>query len=426
MPPIPALCQDCSAEPPPDAKRCPACGGPRLVRHAELFDLAIAHIDCDAFYAAIEKRDDPSLVDKPVIVGGETRGVVSTACYIARINGVRSAMPMFKALKACPDAVVIKPDMEKYASVGREVRAMMRALTPLVEPMSIDEAFLDLTGTEALHRRPPAGSLVDFARQVEKEIGITVSVGLSHNKFLAKIASDLRKPRGFSVIGRAETIEFLRPKPVSLIFGVGAAMQTRLARDGIRLIGDLQRRSEEELARAYGAQGIRLARLARGKDARDVTPSRPAKSVSSETTFNTDISDPEELTRILWRLSETVSRRLKAAGLSGRTVTLKLKTAGFRIVTRSHTLAAPTQLADRIFEDGRRMLRETADGTDYRLIGIGVSEFADPDEADLADLIDTGPARRAAAERAVDAVRDKFGRDAVQRGIGFRAKPGTG
>ncbi|WP_436641265.1 DNA polymerase IV [Microbaculum sp. FT89] len=416
---LPTLCLDCSTRPPDGAARCPSCGGPRLVRHAELFDLSVAHVDCDAFYAAIEKRDDPSLADRPLIIGGGKRGVVSTACYIARIDGVRSAMPMFKALKLCPNAVVIKPNMEKYSAVGRQVRALMLELTPLVEPLSIDEAFLDMTGTQAAHRMAPASTLVRFARRVESEIGITISVGLSHNKFLAKIASDLKKPRGFSVIGKAETLDFLRDKPVGLIFGVGAAMQTKLARDGITRIGDLQRIPETDMARRYGATGLRLAQLARGEDDRRVSPDRPAKSVSSETTFEDDISDPARLRTILWDLSETVSRRLKTAQLSGRTVTLKLKTAGFRTLTRSHTLSSPTQLADRIFESGQRLLADAADGTAFRLIGIGVSEFGPEDADALTDLIDTGPARRAAAERAVDAVRDKFGRDAVKRGIAF-------
>lgn len=419
----PALCLDCATPQQDGATRCHVCGAPRLVRHSELLTLSIAHIDCDAFYAAIEKRDDPSLADKPVIVGGAKRGVVSTACYVARVSGVRSAMPMFKALKLCPDAVVIKPNMEKYVAVGREVRALMLDLTPLVEPMSIDEAFLDLTGTEAVHRMPPAGALIRFARRVESEIGITVSVGLSHNKFLAKIASDMRKPRGFSVIGLAETIDFLRPKPVSLIFGVGAAMQKRLARDGISVIGDLQRMPENDLARAYGSMGLRLARLSRGLDDRRVSPERETKSVSSETTFEDDISDASELTRVLWRLCETVSRRLKKADLSGRTITLKLKTANFRTLTRSHTLPGPTQLADRIFEHGKRLLEAAADGTAFRLIGIGVSEFGDADPGAYDDLIDRTPTRRAAAERAVDTVRDKFGRDAVQRGIVFSRSP---
>lgn len=413
------FCRDCLKPVPPAAQRCPACGGPRLASHAELDSLAIAHVDCDAFYAAIEKRDDPSLIDRPVIVGGGRRGVVSTACYLARVSGVRSAMPMFKALKLCPDAAVIRPNMEKYVAVGRELRAMMLELTPLVEPLSIDEAFLDLSGTERVHRSSPAGTLARFARRVESEVGISVSIGLSHNKFLAKVASDLDKPRGFSVIGRAETLEFLADRPVGLIFGIGASMQQRLARDGIRTIGDLQRRDAAELARAYGNQGVRLARLARGEDDRRVSPERETKSVSSETTFEHDISDVEELARILWRLTESVSRRLKKAGLTGRTVTVKLKTADFRTITRSQTLEHPTELADRIFEAGRRLLAKAADGTRFRLIGIGVAEFAAPGDGGFADLIDPQPARRAAAERAVDRVREKFGNTALERGLVF-------
>lgn len=413
------FCRDCLKPVPPAAQRCPSCRGPRLARHAELDSLAIAHVDCDAFYAAIEKRDDPSLVDRPVIVGGGRRGVVSTACYLARVSGVRSAMPMFKALKLCPEAAVIRPNMEKYVTVGRQVRSMMLDLTPLVEPLSIDEAFLDLTGTERTHRAPPALTLARFARRVEDEVGISVSIGLSHNKFLAKVASDLDKPRGFSVIGRAETLDFLAGKPVGLIFGIGAAMQQRLARDGIRTIGDLQRRDPAELALTYGNQGLRLARLARGEDNRRVSPERETKSVSSETTFEHDISDAEELTRILWRLTESVSRRLKKAELTGRTVTVKLKTADFRTITRSHTLEHPTELADRIFEAGRRLLAKAADGTRFRLIGIGVSEFSAPVDGGFADLIDPLPARRAAAERAVDQVRQKFGNAAVERGLAF-------
>ena len=222
------FCRDCTALQQSDARRCERCGSPRLARHPELYRLRLAHIDCDAFYAAVEKRDNPALKDKPVIVGGGKRGVVSTACYIARIKGVRSAMSMFKALEACPEAVVIPPDMEKYARVGREVRAMMQALTPLVEPLSIDEAFLDLTGTERLHGRPPAMVLADFARNVEKEIGITVSAGLSYCKFLAKVASDFRKPRGFSVIGEDEAMGFLAGQPVTLIWGVGKAFAATL------------------------------------------------------------------------------------------------------------------------------------------------------------------------------------------------------
>lgn len=243
------FCRDCLAAQAGSRPRCEACGSPRLTRHAELYALSLAHIDCDAFYAAIEKRDRPELRDRPVIVGGGKRGVVSTACYIARIRGVRSAMPMFKALEACPDAVVIKPAMEKYVAVGRQVRAMMQALTPLVEPISIDEAFLDLSGTQRLHGRPPALVLADFARQVEREIGITVSVGLSYCKFLAKVASDLAKPRGFSVIGEDEALSFLAPRPITTIWGVGKAFAAALERDGLRTIGQLQTMERGELMR---------------------------------------------------------------------------------------------------------------------------------------------------------------------------------
>jgi DNA polymerase-4 len=413
------FCRDCLSPVLPGAVRCPACGSPRLARHPELSRLAIAHIDCDAFYAAVEKRDDPSLEDKPVIVGGGRRGVVTTACYIARICGVRSAMPMFEALKACPDAVVIPPDMAKYARVGREVRALMLDVTPLVEPLSIDEAFLDLSGTERLHGASPAVTLARLARRIEEEIRITVSIGLSFNKFLAKIASDLAKPRGFSVIGRAEAIEFLRDKPVSLIWGVGKALQARLAEDGIRTVGALQRMEEAALARRYGAMGIRLARLARADDRRAVEPDGEAKSVSAETTFERDIAELRALQAILRRLAEKVSRRLKQAGLAGRNVTLKLKTADFRLRTRSRQLADPTRLADRIYTAGVELLAAEADGTRYRLIGIGISEFADPRLADPADLVDHGAAKRAAAEAAIDRIRGKFGNEAVELGLVF-------
>jgi len=414
-----ALCRDCLGPAPAAAVRCPHCGSPRLVAHPELDRLSIAHLDCDAFYAAIEKRDDPSLADKPVIVGGGRRGVVSTACYIARIHGVHSAMPMFKALKACPEAVVIPPNMEKYAKVGREVRALMLELTPLVEPLSIDEAFLDLAGTERLHHASPALSLARLALRIENELGISVSIGLSFNKFLAKIASDLRKPRGYSVIGRAEAVAFLAPKPVTVIWGVGKAMQARLAEDGIRTVGALQRIPETDLARRYGAMGLRLARLSRAEDTRSVDPRGEAKSISAETTFDEDISDPRRLTAVLRSLSEKVSRRLKQKGLAGRTVTLKLKTADFRLRTRSRQLPDPTRLADRIFHEGSALLAKEADGTRYRLIGIGISEFTDPNLADPVDLVDPGATKRAAAEVAMDTIRGKFGNRAVETGLVF-------
>ncbi|PYE89701.1 DNA polymerase IV [Phyllobacterium leguminum] len=420
--PLFGFCRDCLTSQRSAARRCHACGTPRLLRHAELYQLAIAHIDCDAFYAAVEKRDNPELRDKPVIIGGGKRGVVSTACYIARIHGVRSAMPMFKALEACPQAVVVKPDMEKYVKVGREIRLMMLELTPLVEPISIDEAFLDLKGTEKLHRDSPARVLARFAKRIEDEVGITISVGLSYCKFLAKIASDFEKPRGFSVIGEREAVAFLRDKPVTMIWGVGKAFAATLEGNGIRAIGQLQDMDESTLMKAYGLMGQRLYRLSRGLDTRRVEPEGEMKSVSAETTFNTDLSEASDLVPILRSLSEKVSRRLKAGNIAGRTVVLKLKTQDFKSRTRNRQLADPTQLADRIFRTGLHLLEKELDGTKFRLIGIGVSDLSDAARADPADLVDTQATKRAATERAIDRLRTKFGNKAVETGYTF----GTG
>jgi len=410
------FCRDCLADARAKAGRCDACGSPRLLRHGELEKQSIAHVDCDAFYATIEKRDDPSLAAEPVIVGGGRRGVVAAACYVARTFGVRSAMPMFEALRLCPHARVVRPNIEKYARVGREVRAMMFALTPLVEPLSIDEAFLDLSGTERLHGLSPAKVLARFAVEVERKLAITVSIGLSCNKFLAKIASDLDKPRGFAVLGAAEAPGFLAPKPVSFIFGVGKVSAARLARDGFRSIADLQKASEIDLMRRYGEEGRRLARLARGIDARLVSADRETKSVSSETTFERDIADFGALERILWAQTEEVSARLKEKELAGATVTLKLKTADFKIRTRAHSFAAPTQLAGKIFAAARPLLEREADGTKFRLLGVGLSALAAADQADPADFVD---GRAVEAEHAVDRVRARFGDDAVIRGLAF-------
>jgi DNA polymerase IV len=411
------FCRDCLDDVPERAARCPACGSPRLARHPDLDRLAIAHVDCDAFYAAVEKRDDPSLRDKPLIIGGGRRGVVSAACYIARTFGIRSAMPMFQAKKLCPHATVVPPDMAKYARVGREVRTLMLDLTPLVEPLSIDEAFLDLSGTERLHGRLAAKSLAAFARTVEDRIGITVSIGLSENKFLAKLASDLDKPRGFSVLSRREAPDFLASRPVTFIWGVGKATGDALAREGFRVIADLQRADETDLMRRFGSEGQRLARLARGEDSREVSPERETKSVSAETTFETDIGAFRELERTLWYLSEKVSARLKAKELAGSTINVKLKTTDFRTRTRAQSLPAPTQLAAKIFAIGRELLERETDGTKFRLLGIGVSSLTSPEDADPADLVDRRGARDKAAEHAVDRLRAKFGRTAVVKGL---------
>ena len=409
-----SFCRDCLADTPVTVKRCPGCGSPRLARHPELEHLTIGHVDCDAFYATIEKRDNPSLADKPVIVGGGKRGVVAACCYVARTYGIRSAMPMFEALRRCPTAVVIKPNMSKYSKVGREVRKAMFALTPLVEPLSIDEAFLDLTGTERLHGMSAAKVLARLAREVERDLGLTISIGLSANKFLAKIASDMDKPRGFAVLGQDEAAAFLAPKPVGFIYGVGAVSAAKLAADGYRLIADLQRAEEADLMRRYGEEGGRLWRLARGLDARHVNAERDTKSISAETTFNQDISEFRPLEQLLWNLTERVSARLKASHLAGSTVTLKLKSADFKIRTRARALGAPTQLAARIFAAGRDLLSHEVGATRYRLIGIGVSHLEDAAGDDLSDLIDR---RAAEAEHAVDRLRAKFGRDAVVKGL---------
>lgn len=417
---MPALCRDCLT-PFETGPRCPACRSPRVLSHPELFTLSVAHMDCDAFYASVEKRDDPSLADKPLIVGGGTRGVVSTCCYIARIQGVRSAMPMFQAMKLCPDAVVVKPRMQVYVEVSRRIRAMMEELTPAVEPLSLDEAFIDLTGTERLHHAPPAVVLARLVRRMERELGLTGSIGLSHNKFLAKIASDMDKPRGFSVIGKAETLDYLADRPIRLIWGVGPSFQQSLEAVGIRTFADLRRWSREELSRRFGHSGERLWHLARGEDSRRVSPHAPVKSISRETTFFEDISDRDLLEGHLWRLAEQVADRAKARDLAGRTVTLKLKRQSHAIITRRETLRDPTQLADRIYRTAEDLLAHVREAGPFRLVGVGLSELLPADGADLtSDLFDPDAARRAKAERATDAIRARFGRDAILKGRALR------
>jgi DNA polymerase IV len=413
---IAGFCRDC-LEAAGTGERCARCGSPRLLRHRSLTSLAIAHIDCDAFYATVEKRDNPELEDKPVVVGGGTRGVVSAACYVARTYGIRSAMPMFKARALCPHLTVIYPDMAKYVRVGRQVRQAMLALTPLVEPLSIDEAFLDLSGTELIHHAVPALTLARFAADIQREIGITVSIGLSCNKFLAKIASDLNKPRGFAVLDQEDGHALLADKPVSFIFGVGPAFERELNKHGFRTVGELQRADETELMKQFGSEGRRLWRLARGIDDRKVDPERDAKTVSSETTFDADYSDFATLEQYLWQLSEKVSNRLKAGQLSGKTITLKLKTADFRQRTRSQSIEQPTQLADRIFKITRQMLAREIDGTAFRLIGAGVSALRSTNGPEDSDLLDH---RSAKAEYAMDDLRKRFGKDAVVKGIAFK------
>lgn len=378
-------------------------------------------MDCDAFYASIEKRDNPEIAHRPVIVGGGVRGVVSAACYVARMYGVRSAMPMFKALKACPDAVVVKPSMHKYAAEGRRIKDMMLDLTPLVEPLSIDEAFLDLTGTARLHERTPAQSLIKLQNRIHKEVGVTVSVGLSFNKFLAKTASDLDKPFGFAVLGHQDATEFLLDKPVGFIFGVGPAFARSLAKVGIKTIADVRRRDDNFMMKKFGESGLRLARLARAEDRRKVSPGSARKSISSETTFNEDISNPETLKDRLWMLSVKTADRAKATQLAGRVVTLKLKTQQFESVTRRRTLSQPVQLADAIYKALEPLLEKEANGRKFRLLGAGIADLSAP-LGDGGDLLDPGSMKRGLAERASDTARDKFGKDAIVKGREFRAR----
>jgi DNA polymerase-4 len=416
-----AFCRDCFWTGEAPVRRCPDCGSPRIVAHAELDRLAIAHMDCDAFYASVEKRDRPELRDRPVIVGGGKRGVVTTCCYIARISGVRSAMPMFKALKACPEAVVIKPDFAKYRAESRRILGMAAALTPLVQTLSLDEAWMDLSGTERLHGAPPAVTLARLQARIEADVGITVSIGLAANKFLAKIASDLDKPRGFSVIGAAEAQDFLAPRKVGILPGVGPAMVASLEKAGYRTVGDLARADPKALAAHWGAHGLRLAQLAAGRDARAVNPNEARKGISAETTFEHDLASVADLEDKLAPLCEKVARHARADGVAGRVVTLKLRTTDFRIVTRRRTVAAPTQTAKTLFAVGRELLAKEATGRPWRLIGVGIAELVDA-EAVEADFFDGEERRALAGERTLDALRARFGAEAVTSGRILRLK----
>jgi DNA polymerase-4 len=413
------FCRACASETP--TPQCARCGEERPLEHEELSQLSIAHLDCDAFYASIEKRDDPSLQPHPVIVGGGRRGVVSTCCYVARAYGVRSAMPMFKALKLCPQAKVVHGEMRKYVEEGRVIRRMMEELTPQVQPLSIDEAFMDLTGTEALHGGTPARSLIKLQNKIWDERNLTVSIGLSFNKFLAKTASDLDKPRGFSVIGRGEALVFLESRSVATLPGVGPAGATALERNGLKRIGDIRTVGPQRMRALYGDWGAHLFALSMADDPRKVDPDGERKSISAETTFFEDVAEIEALEDILWPLCEKVAARCRASESAGLTLTLKLKDTKFKIITRRRQLPEPTLLASRIFAAARELLAGDADGrTKYRLIGVGLSDFSDAAVADKGDMLDTETPKRAAAEAAIAKAREKYGRDAVLTGRGLK------
>ena len=417
---MPALCRDCLTDF-ESGTRCPSCRSARVISHPELMTLSIAHMDCDAFYASVEKRDDPTLADKPVIIGGGRRGVVSTACYVARIKGVRSAMPMFQALKLCPDAVVIKPRMSAYVEASKAIKAMMLELTPAIEPLSLDEAFMDLRGTQKLHGAPPAVMLARLIKKMRSEVGLTGSIGLSHNKFLAKVASDLDKPFGYSVIGEAETGDFLAGKSVRMIWGVGPAAQTSLEKVGIRTFDDLLRWEKTDLIARLGGTGERLYHIARGEDFRRVSAHAPVKSISKETTFFEDTADLDILDGHIWRLSEQVADRAKAKDLAGRVVTLKLKRANFKQLSRRISLREPTQMTDRVYREARALFDSVSDQGPFRLIGTGLSDLSKADGADPSgDLLDPDAVKRGKAERATDAIRARFGSDAIKKGRSLR------
>jgi DNA polymerase-4 len=420
---MPGFCRDCDNIT-GTAASCPACGSVRLVRHPELFTLNIGHVDCDAFYASVEKRDRPELADVPLIVGGGTRGVVTTCCYVARLYGVRSAMPMFKALALCPKAVVIPPDMAKYIAVSREIRALMETLTPLVQPLSIDEAVLDLSGTEALHGTPPAITLNKLSRTVEREIGVTISIGLSHNRLLAKLAAERDKPRGYYVFGHGAAA-ILAPEPVGTLPGIGPAMVKRLSVLGITRIGQLAALDERAARRVLGDEGVSLAARARGEDVRSVHIERGTKSISAETTFASDLKNSAELEAALWRLTEKLGRRLREEHYAAAGITLKLKTAAFATRTRSQRLANPTQLPETLFEAARALLHGEVDGTAFRLLGLGASTLCDPALADQGDLADSTTPRRAARQAAIDKLRARFGNAAIGHGRALPKAPPT-
>ena len=392
-----------------------------IISHPELLTLNIAHMDCDSFYASVEKRDYPELVDKPVIIGGGRRGVVSTACYIARIRGVHSAMPMYRALKLCPDAVIIKPRMKLYAEVSLEIRKMMLELTPAVEPISLDEAFLDLGGTQRLHKKPPAVLLAELTNRIKNELGLTGSIGLSHNKFLAKVASDLNKPNGFSIIGKQETEKFLFNQPVNILWGVGAATKEKLGALGIRTLSDLLRWEESDFIRKFGTSGKRLKALASGKDNRRVMAERLIKSISNETTFGQDILKHEILIGHLWRMCEKVSDRAKSREIAGKVGVIKLKTDKHRLITRRLTFKEPTNMADRLFNALEPLLKSEIKEVKFRLLGVTLTDLCDQKYADLTgDLLDPNAQNREKAELATDKIRRKFGVNAIIKGRSLR------
>ncbi len=378
----------------------------------------VIHVDMDAFFASVEQRDDPSLRGRPVLVGGHSRrGVVAAASYEARPYGVHSAMPMVKALRLCPDAVVVPGRRERYAEVSREVFAIFRRYTPLVEGLSIDEAFLDVTASRQLF-----GDGRTIAERIREEIEaiteLTASAGVAPNKFVAKIASDVNKPNGLTVVEQHEVEAFLAPLPVRRMWGVGPKAAKRLEELGLPTFADLQRASEGMLTRELGSWGRVVKGLSRGQDDRPVVTERGAKSISVEQTFEQDLVDHAAIRKALLAQSDRVASRLRAAELAGRTITVKLKYADFRLQTRQLALAEDVRDATTIYETACRLLSKF-DGLErgVRLVGVGVSGFGDVRVQEELFAAEDAPnmAKRNAVQDAVDSLRSRFGSGAITR-----------
>ncbi|HVX60305.1 MAG TPA: DNA polymerase IV [Pirellulales bacterium] len=382
----------------------------------------ILHVDMDAFYASVEERERPELVGKPLIVGGtpEGRGVVAAANYAVRKFGVHSAMPAATALRLCPQAIVLRPRMDFYARVSEQIREIFDRYTPLVEPLSLDEAFLDVSGSEGLF-----GSAAEIGRKIKQEIQtelrLTASVGVAPNKFLAKIASDFDKPDGFVVVDAARVQEFLDPLPVGRLWGVGRVAGQALERMGVRTIRDLRLLSVELLERQFGQAGQQLWQLAHGVDQRRVVPDREAKSISHETTFATDLEDMETLRAWIVELAEQVGWRLRRHKLRGRTVQIKVRFDDFQTVTRAQTLAAPTNVTQEICAAATAMLAERLPKRRLRvrLLGVGVSHFENPEQIQGSLFADEERQRQSRLDEAADQVKLRFGSGALQRGSGL-------
>ena len=395
---------------------CDKCYSVNIISNDEIENLNIAHVDCDAFYASIEKRDNPNYKNNPLIIGGGKRGVVATACYIARTKGVKSAMPMYKALKLCPEAIIIKPNIQKYKKASDKINKLMKEMTPLVEPLSLDEAFLDLSGTTRLHKKIPAVLLAELSKKIIEEVGISVSIGLSYNKFLAKICSDIDKPRGFSIINKEEAPNYLQDKPVELLWGVGKTLKHKLNNDGIKTIGQIKEMKLNEVISKYGAIGSHIFKLSNAEDNRVIKPFRKVKSISHETTFDKDTNDEVFLKKILWDLCEKVSNRSKNKGLGGNTINIKIKTKDFKLISRSITIDEPTQIAEIIFQAAKLLLLREINTNKFRLLGVGLSNLKEAEICDLYDLINIDSNRDKKIEFAMDSIRHRFGTNLIKKG----------